>query len=120
MAHFAKVNEENIVVDIIRVSDADCNNLPFPDSEAVGKQFIASLGVEGKWVQTSYNSSFRKQYPFQGSYYDEANDVFVFPQPYPSWSLDNNFDWQPPVPMPNENCYWDEKSLSWKEFEVEA
>jgi hypothetical protein len=66
----------------------------------------------------SYNGNIRKQYAGIGYTYDAVNDVFIAPQPYPSWSLDENFDWQPPTPMPTEgNRYWDEDSLSWVEVE---
>jgi hypothetical protein len=61
MAHFAKV-ENNIVQQVIVVADNDCNDLPFPESEPVGQTFIASLGLEGEWLQTSYNNNFRGTY----------------------------------------------------------
>lgn len=115
MAHFAKINEDNIVVDIIRVNDSDCGDLPFPDSEPIGQAFIASLGIDGVWVQTSYNNSFRKTYPFQGCKYLQEEDIFIFPQPYPSWTLDENFDWKPPVPQPGETYRWSEDDMAWLE-----
>lgn len=61
MAHFAQI-KNNIVTDVIVVSNADCDDLPFPDSEPVGQAFIASLGIEGTWLQTSYNGNFRGLY----------------------------------------------------------
>ncbi len=61
MAHFAQINN-NIVKDVIVISDADCNDLPFPASEPVGQSFIASLGLIGEWLQTSYNGNFRGCY----------------------------------------------------------
>ena len=61
MAHFAQIND-NIVKDVIVISDKDCNNLPFPASEPVGQAFIASLGLIGEWLQTSYNGNFRGCY----------------------------------------------------------
>ena len=71
MAHFAQVTN-NVVIDVIVVSNDDCDNLPFPESEPVGQAFIASLGFTGEWLQTSYNSSFRGlyagiDYTFDGS-----------------------------------------------------
>lgn len=66
MAHFAQV-KNNVVTDVIVVSNDDCNNLPFPDSEPVGQAFIASLGITGDWLQTSYNGNFRGCYA--GIYY---------------------------------------------------
>jgi hypothetical protein len=61
MAHFAQVVDK-IVTDVIVVANADCNDLPFPESEPVGQAFISSLGIVGEWLQTSYNGSFRNCY----------------------------------------------------------
>jgi hypothetical protein len=107
MAHFAKI-ENNVVTDVLVVSN---------ELEHKGADFLANdLGLGGTWIQTSYNHNFRKQYAGIGFTYDADNDVFIAPQPYPSWSLDENFDWQPPTPMPTDGFwYWDEDSLSWLE-----
>ena len=78
MAHFAQV-VNNIVDDVIVISNSDCGDLPFPESEQVGKAFIASLGIAGDWLQTSYNSNFRGTYAGIGWTYDAINDVFVGP-----------------------------------------
>jgi len=61
MAHFAKIDENNIVQEIIVISNDDCQNLIFPESETIGQNFIASIGLAGTWKQTSYNSTFRKK-----------------------------------------------------------
>jgi hypothetical protein len=53
-----------------------------------------------------------------GFYYDETKDIFVSKQPYPSWILDENSDWQPPVQRPDESSYWDEETLSWKQYKL--
>jgi hypothetical protein len=64
--------------------------------------------------RTSYNGNIRKQYAGIGYTYDAVNDVFISPQPYASWLLDENFDWQPPTPKPEGmDYYWDEQNLSW-------
>ena len=107
MAHFAKI-ENNIVVEVLVVHN---------DLEHRGADFLANdLGLGGNWIQTSYNNNFRKQYAGIGFTYDSVNDVFIEPQPFASWSLDQNFDWQPPTPMPTEGKWdWDEDSLSWIE-----
>jgi hypothetical protein len=64
--------------------------------------------------RTSYNDRIRKQYAGVGYSYDAVADVFITPQPFASWSLDENFDWQPPVSYPSEgNWYWDESNLTW-------
>lgn len=117
MAHFAKI-ENNIVVDILVVNNAVCGDI-FPESEPVGQDFIINtLGLEGEWKQTSYNNNFRKQYSYPGFTYDSINDVFIKPSPFPSWTLDENFDWQPPTPMPSDlsetkRYTWDEEQLLW-------
>jgi hypothetical protein len=61
MAHFAQMTN-SLVSDVIVVSNDDCDNLPFPESEPVGQAFIASLGLTGEWLQTSYSGSFRGLY----------------------------------------------------------
>lgn len=107
MAHFAKI-ENNLVTQVLVVH----NNL-----EHRGADFLSNdLGLGGTWIQTSYNNNFRKQFAGIAYTYDAVNDVFIAPQPYPSWSLDKNFDWQPPVPRPTEGFwFWDENNLSWIE-----
>ena len=103
MSHFAEINSSNIVQRVI-VAEQD-----FINSGAVGDSFL--------WVQCSYNGNFRKQYPGAGYKYDKANDVFISPQPYPSWSLDGSFDWQPPTAMPSDDKQytWDEENTQWVE-----
>jgi len=78
MAHFAKV-KNNIVETVIVVSNDDCNNLDFPESEPVGQAFIASLGIEGQWLETSYNANFRGKYAGIGDTYDADADEFFLP-----------------------------------------
>jgi hypothetical protein len=78
MAHFAKI-ENNIVTQVIVIGNEDLNNLEFPESEAVGQEFIASLGLNGTWKQTSYNGSFRGKYASAEYTYDETNDIFIAP-----------------------------------------
>lgn len=115
MAHFAQVNN-NVVSEVIVISNDDCDNLPFPESEPIGQAYIASLGIEGEWLQTSYNNNFRKQYAGIGTSYDAQADQFVSAQPYGSWILDVNNDWQPPTPKPEGNFYWNEETVSWIEW----
>lgn len=114
MAHFAKILD-GIVTQVIVVNNADCGGGDFPESEPVGQAFIASLGLDGEWLQTSYHSNFRKTYAGIGCAYDAEADVFFYPQPFPSWTLDSNHDWQPPTPKPEGNFVWDESELSWVE-----
>lgn len=112
MAHFAKLNENNVVLEIHVVSNAalDSNN-----EETSGIAFLSdwSNGYTN-WKQTSYNNNFRKQYAAIGFTYDAINDVFIAPQPFPSWLLDENFDWQAPIMMPSDGIWnWNEDTLSW-------
>ena len=78
MAHFARV-ENGIVQQVIVVSNDDCAGGDFPESEAAGQAFIASIGLSGEWRQTSYNNNFRGTYAGIGFTYDAVNDVFVAP-----------------------------------------
>jgi hypothetical protein len=78
MAHFARI-EDGIVREVIVVGNDDCGGGEFPDSEPIGQEFIASIGLTGEWKQTSYNSNFRGTYAGIGYTYDSENDVFVAP-----------------------------------------
>lgn len=115
MAHFVELNNDNVVIRGIVVH----NNELLDDGievEQKGIDFcVAHYG--GTWIQTSYNNNIRKQYAGIGYTYDAVNDVFITPQPYSSWSLNNNFDWQPPTPKPEGDWSWDESTLSWIEIE---
>lgn len=79
MAHFAQLDDNNIVQQVIVVSNDDCGGGDFPASEPVGQAFIASLGFSGVWKQTSYNHNFRGRYAGIGSIYDAELDEFVGP-----------------------------------------
>jgi hypothetical protein len=106
MAHFAEIDENNVVKQVVVVD----NSL-----EHRGADFLANdLGLGGTWLQTSYNDNIRKQYAGIGYTYDAVNDVFIAPQPYPSWALDNDFNWQPPTPRPEGDFwYWNEALQVW-------
>lgn len=112
MAHFAKLDELNTVIDINVVA----NEILDPnDEEQSGIAFLIewSNGY-ALWKQTSYNANFRKQYAGIGYTYDPIADVFIAPKPFPSWNLDKNFDWQPPKPKPEGFGYsWDEDAGEW-------
>jgi len=119
MAHFAEILN-GIVKQVIVVH----NNELLVDGveiESKGAEFCANL-FGGEWVQTSYNAAtngFRKQYAGIGDTYDAVNDVFICPQPYGSWTLDDNFDWQPPTPMPvveGKQYAWFEPNRVWIEL----
>lgn len=112
MAHFAKLDENNFVIE---VNVVDNFNLDPDDEENSGIAFLTNWsGGYSNWKQTSYNRKFRKNYAAVGGKYDAVNDIFIAPQPYPSWSLDDNFDWQPPISRPDgAGWYWDETNNSW-------
>ena len=78
MSYFAQVSA-NIVRNVIVVNNSDCGGGDFPDSEPIGQAFIASIGIDGEWLQTSYNNNFRGQYAGQGMTYDPVLDEFVSP-----------------------------------------
>ena len=116
MAYFAQLDDTNVVVQVISVSNTDAPD-PAPEhSEPLGQAFIASLGLPGRWVQTSYNGRIRKNYAGIGYLYDEVRDAFIPPQPYPSWLLNETTClWQPPVPYPTGDGMWswDEDTQTW-------
>lgn len=119
MAHFAKINNENTVEQVIVISNEDIQNLEFPDSEPIGQEFIQSLALEGNWLQTSYNHNFRKNYAGIGYSYDSIRDAFIPPKPYDSWTLDEETClWVAPIssPGPVHFYYWDESILNWVEI----
>jgi len=79
MAHFAQV-QDNIVRNVIVINDFDCGGGQFPNSEPIGQAYIASIGLDNTWLQTSYHGNFRGQYAGQGMTYDPTLDKFVSPQ----------------------------------------
>jgi len=86
MAHFAQVSETNTVTDVIVVNNETIENLPFPESEPIGQEFIASLGLPGLWLQTSYSNSFRGVYAGLGCHFDPTigeYGEFINPAPLP-------------------------------------
>ena len=87
------------------------------DMHVDGETWCANFFKGGSWKQTSYNHNFRKQYCGKGFVYDSSKDKFLSPQPYQSWSLDGNDDWQAPVTFPTDttdkNILWDEPNLRW-------
>jgi hypothetical protein len=121
MAHFARMDSNNVVMDVIVLTNMVVNNLPFPDSEPPGVYFCQSLyGSDTTWLQTSYNGNFRVNYAGIGYSYDADLDAFIPPQPYPSWVLDSaTCQWVAPIPMPTdplsdgEQYIWDEAIGNW-------
>jgi hypothetical protein len=118
MAHFAKI-KDGIVEQVIVVSNnmiLDENN---EEQEALGIAYIHNLYNDNTdtWVQTSYNDTFRKNYAGVGHTYDETRDAFYTPQPYSSWTLnEDTCQWEAPTPYPEEGQHytWNEETLSWE------
>ena len=111
MAHYAFLDENNIVTEVIAGIDET--------------ELIEGLDTE-TWYgnlrgqvckRTSYNNNIRKQFCGVGFTYLADADVFIAPQTFPSWTLDTNFDWQPPTPRPEGDYYWNENLLVWVEYD---
>ncbi len=125
MGHFAEIDSNNKVLRVVNACNQDIANNGGEQSEQAAEQFksVTPLSNNGvRWVQTSYNNNFRKQYAGINCTFDPVKDVFILPQPYLSWSLDANNDWQAPVAYPtvttdqDGNMYlitWDEPNLRW-------
>jgi hypothetical protein len=110
MAHYAYI-ENNLVIAVI-VGKDESELIDGLDPETYYAQ-----GTDYTVKRTSYNNRIRKQYAGVGYFYDAVNDVFIAPQPFPSWTLDVNFDWQAPTSRPEGKYDWDESTLSWIEIE---
>lgn len=122
MAHFAEINDNNIVTRVIVVHNNEIT-VDGQELEFKGIDFCEGLFGHRNWVQTSYNGNIRYNFAGVGYTWDSENDAFYAPQPYASWSLDENFIWQAPEPYPEdaspEKIYeWDEDNLTWKLVEL--
>ena len=126
MAHFAELDDNNIVINVIAVNNEDCLDSNGNESEQVGIQFLKNIfGSNKKWVQTSYNTVANKhkhisRLPLRGNYagigykYDESRDGFIPPNIHPSFILnEETLTWECPVPYPEDGNYY-----VWNEFEV--
>ena len=117
MAHFAELDQNNLVLRVVVIANEDCHDDDGNESEAVGVEFCKSLfGENTIWKQTSYNGNFRLRYAGTGGRYDSVRDAFILPRPLPSWTLNTDtLDWEPPLPYPNDgNFYqWNESTRTW-------
>jgi hypothetical protein len=121
MAYYAFINDANVVVKVIsgvdeNIIQVDADGNSIGGSTQAWEDFYASQPQNAGLVckRTSFNNKIRKQFAGIGSIYDAENDIFLSPQPYPSWIKDENHDWQPPVAKPNDGFYiWDESNLEW-------
>jgi len=115
MAHFAQIDENNIVTRVVVIANEDTSDENGNEVESIGVDFCKSLfGADTNWVQTSYNGNIRYNYAGIGFTWDAENNAFYTPQPFASWSLDAAFKWQAPIPYPQngEDYYWDEDSYN--------
>lgn len=117
MAHFAKIDENGVVQQVVVVDNKDTS-----DAEGIEKEHIGAAHLEkilgGNWKQTSYNGNFRKNYAGIGYTYRSDIDAFVPPKPFTSWLLNADAQWEAPVAMPTDGKMysWDEDTVSWVEM----
>jgi hypothetical protein len=121
MAHFAQLDENNVVTQVIVVGNNELLDANGQEREELGVAFCQKL-FGGNWKQTSYNHSMRKRYAGIGYSYNADLDAFVPPKPYASWTLNSeSASWDPPTPMPTTEgkmYSWDEATTSWVEHET--
>jgi hypothetical protein len=119
MAHFAHLNEINQVIRTSVVNNEVITDTDGNEQEQVGIDFLTQLnGGVGWYKQTSYNGTFRKNYAGVGFTYDSERDAFIPPQPFPSWTLnEDTCQYEAPVPYPTDDKMytWDEETTNWKE-----
>jgi len=123
MAHFAQLNDDNEVLQVVVIADEDCQDSEGNEDEATGVAFCQSLfGADTNWKQTSYNTirnthraggtAFRGNYASVGGTYDPDGDYFIPAKPYASWVLDTDLHWIPPIDAPSDIAtvpyIWDE------------
>ena len=113
MAHFAKIDENNIVVDVLVVPN---------EEEHRGEEYLNEIGFTGRWIQTSYNRRIRKNYAGVGYSYNEELDVFLPPKIFESWILNSELiEWVPPIDIPNDPNFiynWNEENNNWDSMPV--
>ena len=109
MAHFAEIDENGVVLQVLVVPDAQENR---------GQEFLANdLGLGGTWVQTSYNARIRKNYAGIGMTYDSTRDAFIHVKPFASWILnEETCQWEAPKPYPTDGVMydWNEETTDWE------
>ena len=117
MAHFAEIDNNNIVLRVIVVDNKELLDNNGVEREFLGQTFCYNL-LGGTWVQTSYNNTFRKNYAGVAYTYDRIRDAFIPPKPYPSWILNEDTClWNAPLLYPEDGKQyaWNEETLSWIE-----
>ena len=120
MAHFAELNEDNEVINVIVVNSEDFTIDGIEDEEA-GKDLLEQWYGHRRWAQTSYTGSIRGRYAGIGSTYRDDLNQFIYPKPYDSWLLNTTTgEWEAPAPLPADansvGYYWDESTTSWQKI----
>jgi len=115
VAHFAELDENNMVLRVIVVANEDTADGDGNEVEEIGAGFCHDL-LGGTWKQTSYNSNMRRRFAGEGYTYAADRDAFIPPQPFASWSLDANHNWTPPTPHPDDGAdyNWNEETGQWE------
>ena len=116
MAHFAELDGNNKVLRVVVINNAVLLDEQGNEQEQRGIDFCSSL-LGGRWLQTSYNSSIRKNFAGIGYVYDASRDAFIGPKPYPSWILEEaTCAWTAPMPYPTDGpkYVWNEENTSWE------
>lgn len=118
MAHFAKLDDNNVVL-AVHVVNNDVITVDGVESEQAGIDFLTDLHGHSSWKQTSYNGTIRKNYAGIGYTYDANRDAFIAPQPWPSWTLnETTCQWECPVAYPTDGKMyaWFEPNQQWIEI----
>lgn len=119
MAHFAKLDENNVVQTVIVVDNSVLLDNDGNEKEELGVEYLKNIFGHPHWKQTSYNASFRKNYAGVDFVYDEENDAFIPPIPYKTWKLNTEtYYWEPPFPKPDDGKKygWSEETDNWEEL----
>lgn len=118
MAKFAKLDENNVVIEVIALANEELMDDNGNEVEAKGVAFLTNWsGGHTNWVQTNVHSLIRKNYAAKNYIYDKNRDAFIPPKPFPSWTLNEEIcQWNPPSPYPSTGIPydWDEETVSWK------
>lgn len=124
MAHFAEIDQNNVVLRVVVVDNKDTADASGVEKEHIGAAFLERL-LGGTWKQTSYNANMRKNYAGMGYTFDSQRDAFIPPKPFNSWVLnETTCHWEAPVAMPQDagtgdppKMYsWNEETVSWQEM----
>jgi hypothetical protein len=120
MAHFAEIDSNNIVLQVVVVNNIILEDGDLVEQEQLGIEFLQDL-FGGEWVQTSYNANFRKNFAGAGDTYDSNRDAFIKPKPFHSWILnEETYQWEAPVAKPDDSetvlYNWNENTGQWEKI----